>query len=209
MPRGSRAGRRHRRRPGRRRLRAAVQRPARARGRRGRAGRAPPGHARDQDPRHGLRRRREAVAPEGHRPRPRRHQSRSPIWTGGGTVFGPQPAPLRRQGQPQGAPRRAAQRAVGARRARHDPRRRRGGVRRAVDREGGRAAARPSRRLRAGRAGRRRADRGQVLPQPLARASSCTSTTSAWPTSSARRRSCSRRRALDNLTARARKEAKA
>ena len=31
------------------------------------------------------------MAPEGHRPRPRRHVSRSPIWTGGGTVFGPSP----------------------------------------------------------------------------------------------------------------------
>ena len=31
-----------------------------------------------------------AVAPEGHRPRPRR-SSRSPLWTGGGTVFGPSP----------------------------------------------------------------------------------------------------------------------
>ena len=37
-------------------------------------------------------RRLEAVAPEGHGPRPRRLQ-RSPLWTGGGTVFGPQPRP--------------------------------------------------------------------------------------------------------------------
>ena len=45
-----------------------------------------------------------------------------------------------------------------------------GGVRRAEHGEGRRAAARPPRRFGAGRAGRRRADRGQVLPQPLARA---------------------------------------
>ena len=75
----------------RRRVRRAVQRPARARGRGGRARRAPPGHARDHDPRHGPRRRRQAVAPEGHRPRPRRLDPRSPLWTGGGIVFGPSP----------------------------------------------------------------------------------------------------------------------
>src|SRR5882724_9064467 len=33
---------------------------------------SPPGHALDEDPGRGPRRRQEAVAPEGHRPRPRR-----------------------------------------------------------------------------------------------------------------------------------------
>ena len=81
--------------------------------------RPPPGHRVDQDARRGPRRRRQAVAPEGHRPRPRRlvaladldgrrHGLRAPA------------APLHLQGQPQGAPRGAAQRAVGPRRARHD-----------------------------------------------------------------------------------------
>ena len=40
--------------------------------------------------------------------RARAGTSRSPIWSGGGVVFGPQPAQVHRQGQPQGPPRRAA-----------------------------------------------------------------------------------------------------
>ena len=74
------------------------------------------GTAVDQDARRGLRRRRQAVAPEGHRPRTgrllalagmdgRRHRIR------------PHPAPLHGQGQPQGAPGGAAQRPVAACRA--------------------------------------------------------------------------------------------
>ena len=54
------------------RVRGALQHAARARDRARRAERAPAGHRLDQDPRRGLRRRRQAVAPEGHRPRPRR-----------------------------------------------------------------------------------------------------------------------------------------
>ncbi len=36
--------------------------------------------------------------------RARAGTTRAPQWTGGGVVFGPQPAQLHRQGQPQGAP---------------------------------------------------------------------------------------------------------
>ncbi len=65
----------------------------------------------------GLRRRRQAVAPEGHRPRPRRLQPLADVdrrWH----RLRPAAALLHLQGQPQGAARRAAQRAVAARRAR-------------------------------------------------------------------------------------------
>ena len=63
----------------------------RARGRAGRAGRAPPGTHATKTRGHGRRRPREAVAPEGHRPRPRRARPARRSWTGGGVVFGPQP----------------------------------------------------------------------------------------------------------------------
>ena len=48
------------------------------------------GTASTHDPRQGLGRRRQAVAPEGHRPRPRRLLALA-AWTGGGIVFGPTP----------------------------------------------------------------------------------------------------------------------
>jgi hypothetical protein len=65
----------------------------------------------------GLRRRRQAVAPEGHRSRPRRLVALADLDRRRHRVRAP-PALLCLQGQPQGAPRRAAQRAVAARRAR-------------------------------------------------------------------------------------------
>ena len=133
----------------RRRVRRALQRAARARERARRAGRAPPRHGRDEDPRHGLRRRRQAVAPEGHRPRPRRLEPLADLDRRRRRVR-PAAALLHLQGQPQGAARGAAQRAVAARRARlaRDPRR--GRVRRAEDEPG----VRPARRLGSGRARR-------------------------------------------------------
>ncbi len=54
------------------RVRGELQHAAGARGRARRAERPPAGHRLDQDARTGLRRRRQAVAPEGHRPRARR-----------------------------------------------------------------------------------------------------------------------------------------
>jgi large subunit ribosomal protein L4 len=51
----------------------------------------PPGHAFDQDPRRGPRRRQEAVAPEGHRPRPRRLESARPSGREAAACFGPKP----------------------------------------------------------------------------------------------------------------------
>ena len=119
----------------RRRLRRALPRPARAPERARRAGRAPARHGGDEDARDGLRRRRQAVAPEGHRPRPRRLQPLADLDRRRRRVR-PAAALLHVQGQPQGAARRAAQRAVAARRARldRDPRRRR--LRRAEDAPG-------------------------------------------------------------------------
>ena len=65
----------------------------------------------DQDPRQGPRRRRQAVAPEGHGPRPRRLVALADLDRRRHRLR-PLAAPLHVQGQPQGAPRRAAQRAV-------------------------------------------------------------------------------------------------
>ena len=48
------------------------------------------GHPEHQDPGRGLRRRRQAVPAEGHRPGPRRLQP-APIWVGGGVALGPKP----------------------------------------------------------------------------------------------------------------------
>ena len=61
------------------RLRRRDQAAPRARGRARRAERAPPGHARGEEPRPGRRRPREAVAPEGHRPRPPGHDPRAAV----------------------------------------------------------------------------------------------------------------------------------
>ena len=105
----------------RRRLRRALQRAARAPERARRAGRSPARHRRDQNPRHGLRRRRQALAPEGHRPCPRRLEPLADLDRRRHRLR-PPAALLHLQGQPQGAARRAAQRALAARRARLDRR---------------------------------------------------------------------------------------
>ena len=109
------------------RLRRALQRAARAPERARRAGRPPARHGGHQDPRHGLRRRRQALAPEGHRPRSRGLQPLADLDRRWHRVRAPA-ALLHLQGQPQGAARRAAQRALAARRARLDRDPRRGGV---------------------------------------------------------------------------------
>ena len=47
--------------------------------------------------------------------RARAGTTRAPQWTGGGVVFGPQPAQLHRQGEPQGASKSPANRTFGTR----------------------------------------------------------------------------------------------
>ena len=64
----------------------------------------PRGHPRREEPRARLRRPREAVAPEGHRPRPRGHDPRAAVH-GRRRRVPADDAQLRGQGQPQGAPR--------------------------------------------------------------------------------------------------------
>ncbi len=119
--------------------------------------------------REGPRRRRQALAPEGHRPRARRHVALAAVDRRRHRVR-PEPPPLHRQGQPQGAPRRAARRALGARRARLAVRARRRRLRRAVDQAGARPRLRAPRRLGARGARRRGPGRGgQVVPQPRRR----------------------------------------
>ena len=83
-----------------------------ARGRAGRDGRAPAGHARREDARPGLRRPREAVAPEGHRPRPRRHDPRAAVDRRRRRVRA-EPALVRPEGQQEGDEGRASDGAVG------------------------------------------------------------------------------------------------
>ena len=120
---------------------ASFNEAARPRDRPRRAQRPPPGHARHEDARQRPRRRRQAVAPEGHRPRPRRLVALADLDRRRHDVR-PLAAPLHLQGQPQGAPRRAAQRAVGPRRPRLDRGLRPQAVRHALDEAGGRAAGR-------------------------------------------------------------------
>ena len=94
-------------RPGQRRssraaLLRAVPRRARLRGGARRAARAPPGHGGDAGPRRGPWRRREAVAPEGHRPRPCRLDPRAALDRRRRRLR-PEPARLHGEDQPQGA----------------------------------------------------------------------------------------------------------
>ena len=130
-----------------RRVRRRGQAAPRPRGRARRAQRAPRGHVRDEEPRARLRRPRQAVAPEGHRPRAPGHDPRA-------AVRGRRPrlregaAHVRPEGQPQGGEGRAA---LGAREPRRRPARSRWSTRRvrgAVDegREGASSRPRASRR---------------------------------------------------------------
>ena len=68
------------------------------------------GHVRDEEPRARLRRPREAVAPEGHRPRPAGHDPRAAV-RGRRPRLRKDPRSLRPEGQPQGGEGRAALRA--------------------------------------------------------------------------------------------------
>ena len=89
-------------------------------------------HADHQDPRRGPRRRRQAVAPEGHRPRPP-GSIRAPQWRGGGVALGPEAPQLRPEDAQEDDAPRAALGAVRSRRRRQGRRRRRLGLRRAED----------------------------------------------------------------------------
>ena len=108
----------------RRRLRRSLPRSARAPERSRRAGRAPSRHRGHQNPRQRLRRRREAVASEGHRSRACWLQPLARLDRRWNRVR-PPASLIHLQGQPQGAARGAAQRALPARRPRvdRDPRR--------------------------------------------------------------------------------------
>ena len=99
------------------RLRGALPRTARPPERARRAGRPPPRHRGHEDARHGLRRRRQAMAPEGHRTCARRLEPLADMDGRRHRLRSAAPL-LHLQGQPQGAARGAAQRAVAARRAR-------------------------------------------------------------------------------------------
>ena len=88
--------------------------------------------------------------------RARAGSSRSPLWSGGGTVFGPSPRHyiVKVNRKARRAALRSALSLHAERGSLFGARRRR--LRRAVDQAGGRAAGRAPRRLRAGRARRRR-----------------------------------------------------
>ena len=151
------------------RLRHRAEAAPRARDRARRAERGPRRHARREEPRPGRGRALEAVAPEGHRPRPRRLDPRAALDRRWGR-FPADDAQLRVEGEPQGPPRSDAQRPLRPRAGRHARRARSEGVRCSVH-EGGR---RVRRRLGQGSAAAARgAARGrgadQVVPQPRAR----------------------------------------
>ena len=116
--------------------------------------------------------------------RARAGSSRSPHLEGRRHRLRSEPAPLHLQGQPQGPPRRAAQRAVGPRRPRLDRRLRRGRVRRRRRRKQAvAAAARLGSAARDARAARRgRGRRRPLVPQPRGACSSCRWRTPASPT---------------------------
>ena len=155
-----------------------------------RAERSSRGHARSQEPRTRRRRPLEAVAPEGHGPRPRRHDPRAAL-DGRRRRFPAGNAQLRGQGQPQGAARRVPRRALrttppSGTLAILDG----SGFDEAVDPQGRRA---PRRLRRAADARRRHRGRGaprEVVPQPREGARDVRRASSRSP------RSCGRARSL-------------
>ena len=167
------------------RLRRGLPREPRPRGRARRPGRSPSRHRVEPRSRRGLDDRRQGVEAEGHRPRSRRRAQR-PASPRRRRRLRPEAALTHLQGQPQGAPARAALGVLGPRDARQRRGARCGRLRDALDEDRCRGARQVGRQgsdadpLRS-----RRARRRQELSQPAEGATCCRSARPASPTSSA------------------------